>query len=187
MTIRDTLRIDTALHADEAHPEHEYTTTEGPLKAWDPAESRPIAEPGEPPWERNLHRGRDGWERFDGREEAYWMRRKAAGAGDRAAELIARIVRLKHGLKGTGRDGPCEPDCLKCALEKELDAVRAARGSETAAPPRTTDGDPAGANRIVALESALRSLISRVRRTGGYASPEEQAALLEAELVLGEL
>lgn len=104
---------------------------------------------------------------------------------DRESEIIAEIVRLKHGPNGTGQRGSCDRDCAKCALEKELEEVRAARGSETAAPPRTTDGDTPGANRIAALETALRSLIARVRRTGGYASPEEQAALWEAERVLG--
>lgn len=58
-------------------------------------------------------------------------------------------------------------------------------GSETADPPRPTVEDTPGANRVAALESALRSLVTRVRRTGGYASPEEQAALWEAERVLG--
>ncbi|HEU4727664.1 MAG TPA: hypothetical protein VFT22_07240 [Kofleriaceae bacterium] len=39
-------------------------------------------------------------------------------------------------------------------------------------------------SRLTALESALRALVARVRRAGGYASPAEQAALWEAERAL---
>lgn len=42
----------------------------------------------------------------------------------------------------------------------------------------------AAAPRIAALETALAALISRVRATGGYASPEEQDALWRAEQLL---
>lgn len=38
--------------------------------------------------------------------------------------------------------------------------------------------------RIATLESALSALIARVRRTGGYASPEEQDVLRAAEQAL---
>ncbi len=38
--------------------------------------------------------------------------------------------------------------------------------------------------RIAELEDALRSLIARVRRVGGYATPEEQDDLRRAERVL---
>lgn len=62
-------------HAIEAHPAFEYRTTEGPRKAWDAKGSRPYAPDDEPQWERNVHRGDEGWERFDAHEEAYWMRR----------------------------------------------------------------------------------------------------------------
>lgn len=41
-------------------------------------------------------------------------------------------------------------------------------------------------DRIAALESALRGLVARVRRTGGYADLEDQQALWTAELVLGD-
>lgn len=49
---------------------------------------------------------------------------------DTAEELLAkrnqlrkRVAHLKHGPGGTGRDGPCDLDCLKCRLDKELDDV----------------------------------------------------------------
>lgn len=58
------------LHADQAHPDYEYTTTRGPRKGWNVDESRPMSDPGEPPWERNTHRSEYGWERFDEHEEA---------------------------------------------------------------------------------------------------------------------
>jgi hypothetical protein len=57
-------------HALEAHPDFEYATTEGPRKGFD---EHPPSSDG---WERNTAMGRDGWERFDEHEEAYWRRRK---------------------------------------------------------------------------------------------------------------
>ncbi len=62
-------RLEAKLHAREIHPDFEYQTTEGPRKAFD-------ADPPGPGWEPNVHIGRDGWERFDYHEEAYWMRKK---------------------------------------------------------------------------------------------------------------
>lgn len=41
------------------------------------------------------------------------------------------------------------------------------------------------AGRVTALEAVLRALIARIRRAGGYASPEEQRVLWEAERVVG--
>lgn len=38
--------------------------------------------------------------------------------------------------------------------------------------------------RITELEQALRDLIARVRRVGGYSTPEEQDALWRAEQLL---
>lgn len=78
------------------------------------------------------------------------------------------------GLRWSGRPG------AQCPV-----GHAAPDGSEPADPPRPTVEDTPGANRVAALETALRGLVARVRRTGGYASPEEQAALWEAERVLG--
>lgn len=63
-------RPDEELHAAFAHPDWEYDTTEGQRKAWDNVDVPP---PGDG-WIRNIHAGRDGWERFDYTEESYWMR-----------------------------------------------------------------------------------------------------------------
>lgn len=62
---------DEQLHYDERHPDFEYETTRGPRKGFD---EYPPAGDG---WERNTAMGRDGWERFDDREEAYWRRRRS--------------------------------------------------------------------------------------------------------------
>lgn len=35
------------------------------------------------------------------------------------AQRIDQSLPLKHGPQGTGRDGPCEPNCLKCRRERE--------------------------------------------------------------------
>lgn len=51
-------------------PEWEYATTTGPRKGWDPTP------PSGDGWEPDKSDGRDGWERFDDHEEAYWKRRK---------------------------------------------------------------------------------------------------------------
>lgn len=66
-------KLEKALHARCAHPDYEYTTTEGARKAFDDEEP-----PEGAGWVRNIHEGRDGWERFDYHEEAYWMRPKLA-------------------------------------------------------------------------------------------------------------
>jgi hypothetical protein len=58
------------LHARCMHPGYEYATTEGQRKAWPYVDEPPEGEG----WVRNVHRGRDGWERFDYTEESYWMR-----------------------------------------------------------------------------------------------------------------
>ena len=65
-------RLRTYLHARSMHPDYEYATTDGPRKSWHD-EDRPPEGEG---WEANVDRGRDGWERFDYHEEAYWRRRK---------------------------------------------------------------------------------------------------------------
>lgn len=63
-------RLRAYLHAREMHPDYEYDITDGPRKAFDEHE------PEGDGWERNIDRGRDGWERFDYYEEAYWRRLK---------------------------------------------------------------------------------------------------------------
>ncbi|MFF0822377.1 hypothetical protein ACFYUR_18605 [Micromonospora haikouensis] len=69
-------RTDPELHADMAHPDWEYATTEGQRKAWDYSDVPPDGDG----WVRNVHAGRDGWERFDYTEESYWMRPKNCGS-----------------------------------------------------------------------------------------------------------
>ena len=68
-------RLQGILHEREMHPDYEYAETTGPRKAWYDADKPPKGEG----WEPNVHQGRDGWERFDYHEEAYWMRRKGSG------------------------------------------------------------------------------------------------------------
>jgi hypothetical protein len=65
-------KSDAELHRLSAHPDWEYTLTEGPRKAWDYEDVPP---PGEG-WVRNVEVGRDGWNRFDYTEESYWRRPK---------------------------------------------------------------------------------------------------------------
>jgi hypothetical protein len=70
-------KTDSELHARFAHPDFEYRTTEGARKQFD-SSVPPANENGVPErtWEVNVDAGRDGWERFDYTEEAYWRRRK---------------------------------------------------------------------------------------------------------------
>lgn len=66
-------RLATELHKRLAHPDYEYTHTEGQRKTvWDDV---PKAKDGEIPWERNTDH-HDGFERFDYHEESYWRRLK---------------------------------------------------------------------------------------------------------------
>ena len=61
------------LHKSEMHPLYEYETTSGPRKAFYDQEVPPEENAG---WVVNLEQGRDGWERFEYHEEAYWRRLK---------------------------------------------------------------------------------------------------------------
>lgn len=67
-------RLEHALHKRLAHPDYEYTTTDGQRKTlWDDV---PKVREGEIPWERNVDY-HDGFERFEYHEESYWRRLKA--------------------------------------------------------------------------------------------------------------
>jgi len=70
-------KTDAELHAHFAHPDYEYRKTEGARKQFD-ASVPPADDEGDPDptWEVNTDAGRDGWDRFDYTEEAYWRRRK---------------------------------------------------------------------------------------------------------------
>lgn len=70
--IAEVERLAGLLHNRQNHPDYEYATTDGPRKNFDEDE------PEGDGWVRNVHIGRNGWERFDYHEEAYWMRIKAA-------------------------------------------------------------------------------------------------------------
>lgn len=61
-------RLSGVLHSFERHPDYEYATTSGPRKGWEPSP------PSGDGWTVNRYRGREGWERFEYHEEAYWMR-----------------------------------------------------------------------------------------------------------------
>lgn len=69
-------RLERWLHSRGMHPDFEYATTDGPRKAFYDDEP-----PDGDGWEANVDMGRDGWERFDYHEEAYWRRRKEAVNG----------------------------------------------------------------------------------------------------------
>lgn len=68
-------RLEVWLHSRQIHPDFEYDVTKGPRKAWNDEDRPPNGDSG---WVRNIHVGRDGWERFDYHEESYWMRPKPA-------------------------------------------------------------------------------------------------------------
>ncbi|MER7953876.1 hypothetical protein [Streptomyces sp. NPDC096030] len=72
------------LHAECAHPDWDYATTQGPRKQWDDADVPPADDNGEPDhtWQRNTDAGNGGWERFDYTEESYWRRPKARTPSD---------------------------------------------------------------------------------------------------------
>lgn len=65
-------RLEAWLHSKGLHPDYQYRTTDGPRKGWYDEDVPPEGEG----WMRNIHRGSEGWERFDYHEESYWMRLK---------------------------------------------------------------------------------------------------------------
>lgn len=65
-------RLTAFLHSRCMHPDYEYEMTQGPRKMWDNSEEPPEGEG----WEKNEEEGRNGWERFEYHEEAYWRRKK---------------------------------------------------------------------------------------------------------------
>ena len=70
--VAENKRLTRFLHSICKHPDYEYETTEGPRKYWEDADEPPEGDG----WEVNVDEGRDGWERFDYHEEAYWRRKK---------------------------------------------------------------------------------------------------------------
>ena len=92
------------LHRDELHPKFEYRTTRGPRKLWESENTPPDGEG----WTRNIHRGHNGWCRFEYHEEAYWMRRlpvtrfnPATDSPETAKQMAA--VMLMHGTEDQQR------------------------------------------------------------------------------------
>lgn len=86
---------ESVFHAQRAHPDWEYATTEGPRKRWDDIDTPPTGDDGEPDpsWQRNTDAGRDGWERFNHTEESYWRRPKhTASDASEAQTLIEQIA-----------------------------------------------------------------------------------------------
>lgn len=102
------------LHAQRAHPDYEYATTRGPRKQWDHADQPPVGDDLEidPAWEVNTPAGRDGWERFDYHEEAYWRRPKDSSTNPPIIGLAAPICPPHD-----GDECPCPPDCYCCQPE----------------------------------------------------------------------
>lgn len=79
---------DAELHARFAHPDWEYETTEGPRKRWEDQETPPYGDG----WECNVDAGRDGWERFDYTEEAYWRRERTEPRAEQAEPHVLRLL-----------------------------------------------------------------------------------------------
>ena len=75
--LAEVVRLRAFLHEHRMHPDYEYETTTGRRKCFD--EHEPAGEG----WERNREEGRNGWERFDYHEEAYWRRLKPSSANGR--------------------------------------------------------------------------------------------------------
>jgi len=102
-------RLEKFLHSKCMHPDFIYATTDGPRKAFEPVPPDDGCE-----WEPNVDVGRDGWERFDYHEEAYWRRPKASvGDGRRGdPQWCATVVTNDDGATGLdwwkpeGADGP---------------------------------------------------------------------------------
>ncbi len=128
----DQTPTDAELHARCAHPDWEYTLTEGPRKQWDYSDEPPYGDDGEPDttWERNVDMGRKGWERFDYTEESYWRRRKPE-----AARQDAPISKKRDTCCGEPSGGICIHDAGATGCECDRHAAPAVCGcGETNAP-----------------------------------------------------
>lgn len=45
-------------------------------------------------------------------------------------ELRRMRAYLKHGPGGSGKDGPCDPQCMKCEIEAEIAMLMSAKREE---------------------------------------------------------
>lgn len=73
-----------------------------------------------------FHRDSDGICTICHADDSMWCDDVAHKQSPRSPREIMREIdtkKLKHGPKQTGARGPCEPDCQKCILERELFAV----------------------------------------------------------------
>lgn len=89
---------DDQLHDRRAHPAYEYATTEGRRKVWDHEDVPPwdheLGRPGDG-WERNRTANNpEAWERFDLHEEAYWRRLRPEGLREwkPSADVVFRLA-----------------------------------------------------------------------------------------------
>jgi len=83
---------DDQLHERCIHPAWEYETTEGQRKAWYDGDVPPEGEG----WERNVNRGRDGWERFEFTEESYWRRLRPGGPRPMSIPRVLKLLALPY-------------------------------------------------------------------------------------------
>lgn len=96
-------KTDDELHDSRMHPAYEYATTEGQRKAWDYADEPPwddeLGRPGDG-WERNRTSfNPEGWERFEYTEESYWRRLRPEGPlAWTPPDPPSHILRLARGL-----------------------------------------------------------------------------------------
>ncbi len=115
-------RLEAFLHSRTMHPDYEYETTEGQRKAFD--ESPPEGDG----WKRNTHRGRNGWERFNYHEEAYWLRARldthaepsgpdASGDTDSAGRVGIAPQVVEPRQAQPGQSGGGSPSCETCGGE----------------------------------------------------------------------
>lgn len=142
-------------------------------------------------------------EAWSGAGERYAERPQPIGRARRqdqaaAADLEAKLAAIRASAPPLELRSDPERDPAHVArileLEAQIDRARRTIEFFTSASGTPFDWEawlrceaelqPSGPARIAALETALAALISRVRATGGYASPEEQDALWRAEQLL---
>lgn len=91
-----------------------------------------------------------------------------------SAQSQSTLSRLVCGGCGLAWYGVAGAECPQCALQPVVP-----EGQPVAVPVQ-----PAVSAREAALESALRALVARIRRVGGYADDADQLALWRAEQLL---
>lgn len=117
-----------AMHREQRHSEWEYATTTSVRKQGDPPR------PNGNGWMLNQYAGRDGWERFDAHEEAYWRRPKLVAASMPEPDDVPRtIASPEHQPLGPPQPGETRTATVSVSIPTKTPLQRALHELKSAA------------------------------------------------------